>query len=125
MKSESVSGEGKYGSYSGTINLFDTLDEYRTHLKNGGSTDVHGDVMKSINDFERRKQLGALRPGPATGTGVRKYTTAISSALKAGTVDEDALQRALKAAGVEIPDITQVAPPTDTDEEEEEEEEEE
>ena len=124
MKSEAVSGEGKYGSYSGTISLFDTLDEYRGHLKTEGSKDVNGDVMKSINDFERRKQLGALRPGPSKGTGVRRYTNAISQALKSGEVDETALQAALKAAGVNItiPAATD-APETEGEEEEEEEEE--
>jgi len=122
MQSESVSGEGKYGKYSGTINLFDTLDEYRGHLKDNGSKDVHGDVMKSINDFERRKQLGALRPGPAKGTGVRKYTNAISNALKSGQVEEQALQDALRAAGVDISIIPTTEPAAETEGEEEEEE---
>jgi len=120
-KTEAVSGEGKYGSYSGTITLFESLDEYRTHLKDEGSKDIHGDVMKSINDFERRKQLGALRPGPSKGTGVRRYTNAISQALKAGDVDDTTLQAALKAAGVNItiPAATE-APETEGEEEEEE-----
>lgn len=122
-KTEEVSGEGKYGSYKGTITLFDSLDEYRNHLREEGSKDIHGDVMKSINDFERRKQLGALRPGPSKGTGVRKYTNAISEALKSGQVDEVALQAALKAAGVNItiPAATE-EPETEGEEEEEEEE---
>jgi len=117
MRTEEVSGSGKYGDYSGVITLYDKLDEYREALKNQGSTDINSDVMKSINDFERRKQLGAMRPGPAKTTGVRKYTSAISNALKAGQVDEADLQAALKAAGITIPTVTDVSDEPDESEE--------
>ena len=85
---------------------------------NTGSTDINGDVMKAINDFERRKQLGAMRPGPAKATGVRKYTSAISNALKAGQVSEEDLLAALETAGVTIPvptvtDVSAEAGPDD------------
>ncbi len=109
MRTEEVSGSGKYGDYTGAITLYDKLDEYREALKGDGSTDVNGDVMKAINDFERRKQLGAMRPGPAKTTGVRKYTSAISNALKAGQVDEADLKAALEAAGISIPGPTDVS----------------
>jgi len=109
MRTEEVSGSGKYGEYSGVITLYDKLDEYRDALKNQGSTDINGDVMKAINDFERRKQLGAMRPGPAKTTGVRKYTSAISNALKAGQVSEEDLLAALATAGVNIPTVTDVS----------------
>jgi len=122
-RTEDVSGSGKYGDYAGVITLFDKLDEYRDALKNQGSTDINGDVMKAINDFERRKQLGNLRPGPAKTTGVRRYTSAISNALKAGQVDEADLMAALEAAGVSIPAVAETTNGGDEEVEEEEEEE--
>ncbi len=111
MRTEDVTGSttvnGEEKKYKGTITLFDSVVEYQEWAEGDGGLAKEGEgsgqVLKAINDYERRRQRANMRPGTSGATGAREYEKQISEKLKSGEVTKEQLNKALASLKINVP----------------------